>query len=130
MNSYSTPVKHCEKNYGPTVIHTSTLQGSNLNFHTFQPIKNLPTAPSPDEVALEKAIQGSRIMFLYLFCIGIYLLYKGVLVSAVVVPSVTQPCPTLCNPMDCSMPGFPVLHCLPEFVKLTSIESMIPRQSD
>ena len=23
----------------------------------------------------------------------------------------------LCNPMDCSMPGFPVLHCLPEFVK-------------
>ena len=24
--------------------------------------------------------------------------------------SVTQLCPTLCNPMDCSMPGFPVLH--------------------
>ena len=23
--------------------------------------------------------------------------------------SVTQSCPTLCNPMDCSMPGFPVL---------------------
>ena len=22
---------------------------------------------------------------------------------------------TLCNPMDCSTPGFPVLHCLPEF---------------
>ena len=22
--------------------------------------------------------------------------------------SVTQPCPTLCNPMDCSMPGLPV----------------------
>ena len=28
--------------------------------------------------------------------------------------SVTQSCPTLCNPMDCSMPGFPGLHCLPE----------------
>ena len=28
--------------------------------------------------------------------------------------SVTQLCPTLCNPMDCSMPGFPVLHHLPE----------------
>ena len=26
--------------------------------------------------------------------------------------SVTQPCPTLCDPMDCSMPGFPV-HCQP-----------------
>ena len=29
--------------------------------------------------------------------------------------SVAQSCLTLCNPMDCSMPGFPVLHHLPEF---------------
>ena len=27
--------------------------------------------------------------------------------------SVTQLCPTLCNPMDCSIPGFPVHHQLP-----------------
>ena len=26
--------------------------------------------------------------------------------------SVTQSCQTLCDPMDCSMPGFPVLHYL------------------
>ena len=26
--------------------------------------------------------------------------------------SVTQPYPTLCDPMDWSTPGFPVLHCL------------------
>ena len=26
-------------------------------------------------------------------------------------------CLTLCNPMDCSMPGFPVLHHLPEFAQ-------------
>ena len=26
-------------------------------------------------------------------------------------------CPSLCNPMDCSMPGFPVLHYLPEFAQ-------------
>ena len=25
--------------------------------------------------------------------------------------------PTLCNPMDCSMPDFPVLHYLPEFAQ-------------
>ena len=25
-----------------------------------------------------------------------------------------KPCPTLCNPMDCSTPGFPVPHHLPE----------------
>ena len=31
--------------------------------------------------------------------------------------SVAQLCPTLCNPMDCNMPNFPVLHCLPEFAQ-------------
>ena len=30
------------------------------------------------------------------------------------VSSVTQACPTLCDPMDCSTPGFPVHHQLPE----------------
>ena len=28
--------------------------------------------------------------------------------------SVTQSCPTLCDPMDCSTPGFPILHQLLE----------------
>ena len=31
--------------------------------------------------------------------------------------SVTQSCPTLCNPIDCSMPGLPVHHQLPEFTQ-------------
>ena len=31
--------------------------------------------------------------------------------------SVVQSCPTLCNPMDCSTPGFPVHHQLPELTK-------------
>ena len=30
---------------------------------------------------------------------------------------VVQLCPTLCNPMDCCTPGFPVLHHLPEFAQ-------------
>ena len=30
--------------------------------------------------------------------------------------SVTKLCLTLCDPRDCSMPGFPVLHCPLEFV--------------
>ena len=32
--------------------------------------------------------------------------------------SVAQSCPTLCNPMDCSMPGFVVPHHLPEFAQV------------
>ena len=31
--------------------------------------------------------------------------------------SVTKSCPTPCDPMDCSTPGFPVHHYLPEFVQ-------------
>ena len=31
--------------------------------------------------------------------------------------SVTQSCPTLCNPMDCSTPGFPVHQQLPELAQ-------------
>ena len=31
--------------------------------------------------------------------------------------SISQFCPTLCNPMDCSTPGFSVLHQLLEFVQ-------------
>ena len=31
--------------------------------------------------------------------------------------SVTKACPTLYDPMDCSRPGFPVLHYLPEFAQ-------------
>ena len=30
---------------------------------------------------------------------------------------VTKLCPTLCDPMDCSIPGFPVLHHLPKFAQ-------------
>ena len=31
------------------------------------------------------------------------------------VGSVARLCPTLCDPMDCSMPGLPVHHQFPEF---------------
>ena len=40
--------------------------------------------------------------------------------------SATQSYPTLCEPMDCSMPGFPIHHQLPELLKLKSIESVMP----
>ena len=39
--------------------------------------------------------------------------------------SVTQLCPTLCDPMNRSTPGLPVHHQLPEFTQ-TSIESVMP----
>src|SRR5574337_303561 len=40
--------------------------------------------------------------------------------------SVTQSCPTLCDPMNRSRPGLPVHHQLPEFTQLTSIKLVMP----
>ena len=40
--------------------------------------------------------------------------------------SVAQSCPTLCNPRDCSRPGFPVYQNSQSLLKLTSIESVLP----
>ena len=37
--------------------------------------------------------------------------------SSVQFSSVAQSCPTLCNPMNCSTPGLPVPHQLPEFTQ-------------
>ena len=36
---------------------------------------------------------------------------------ATVCCSATKSCPTLWNAMNCSMPGFPAFHCLPEFAQ-------------
>ena len=38
-------------------------------------------------------------------------------VQGVQFSSVAQSCPTLCDPMNCSTPGFPVHHQLPEFTQ-------------
>ena len=40
--------------------------------------------------------------------------------------SVAQSCPTLCNPMGCSMPGFPVHHQLLELAQTHVIGSVMP----
>ena len=39
---------------------------------------------------------------------------------------VTQSCPTLCDPMDCTTPGFPVHHQPRNLLKCMSIESVMP----
>ena len=51
--------------------------------------------------------------------VGLRLRYRSVQFS-----SVAQSCPTLCDPMNRSTPGFPVHHQLPDITKLISIESV------
>ena len=46
--------------------------------------------------------------------------------SSVQFSSVPHSCPTLCDPMNLSMPGLPLHHQLPEFTQLMSFESVMP----
>ena len=50
----------------------------------------------------------------------------SLLPSSPSVSSVIQLCPTLCNPLDYSMPGFPVHHDSRSLLKLMSIEWVMP----
>ena len=53
-------------------------------------------------------------------------LYTSLIYHLVCCCSVAQSCLILCDLMDCSTPGIPVLHCLLELLKLMSIELMMP----
>ena len=46
--------------------------------------------------------------------------------ASVCFSSITLSGPTLCDPVDCSTPGFPILHHLLSLLKLMSIESVMP----
>ena len=45
------------------------------------------------------------------------LLFANIFAQRYVFSSVTPSCPTLCDPMNCSTPGLPVRHQLPEFTQ-------------
>ena len=53
-----------------------------------------------------KALYFTRSTLFFIFSSG-----------SVQLSSVTQSCPTLCDPTDCSTPGLPVHHQLPEFTQ-------------
>ena len=58
----------------------------------------------PFKILLQIAIKLLNIIIQYFLC-------------SVQFSSVAQFCPTLCNPMNCSTPGLPVHHQLPEFTQ-------------
>ena len=61
-------------------------------------------------------LTGGKLMVMLVFThANTFCLVGGSIDFALLEPvsSVTQSCLTLCNPMDCSMPGFPVLTTIP-----------------
>ena len=61
---------------------------------------------------------------IYVAASGLSCSIQNILNCGICCCSVTQSCPVLCDPMDCSTPGFSVHHQLPEL--LVSIESVLP----
>ena len=98
-----------------TIVDTATATGVSLLFmeawHDQHGLCYLPTSSWSNIQDRCCWLAAPDLMFLKLvsgisgFCWGLSKL-KG--------SSVTQLCPTLCDPMDCSTPGFPVHHQLLE----------------
>ena len=67
------------------------------------------------------SIRGSIAILMYnvvrLFDVQVTSYLSALISSVQSVSSVAQLCPTLCDPMNCSMPGLPVHHQLPEFTQ-------------
>ena len=68
------------------------------------------------QVRSASTLSNMFMRFLYPICNTYIFFYMCVYVS-VQFSSVTQLCPTLCDPMNCSTPGLRVHHQLPEFTQ-------------
>ena len=62
-------------------------------------------SPALQADSLQSAPSGKPHIYVYTFKMSVHF------------SSVTQSCPTLCDPMNCSTPGLPVYHQLPEFTQ-------------
>ena len=59
--------------------------------------------------------KGTELVIVLFFKLIVYIIKQNIL--SVQFSSVTQSCPTLCDPMNRSTPGLPVHHQLPEFTE-------------
>ena len=72
-----------------------------------------PPPPFPAFFGLNEFI----LFFLLCRLIDFNPLKKNSVIAFYLVTVLVQPCPILCDPMDCSTLGFPVHHQLPEFTQ-------------
>ena len=73
----------------------------------------------PKEINPEYSLEGRMLKLeLQYFLLGVLLVCECA--------KSLQLCPTLCNPMDCSTPGFPGLLCIPEFAQTHVSDAIQP----
>ena len=71
---------------------------------------------SVDDLKKVEWVRMSSMIQFYFWCFVTHL-PKSFSLDIPQFSSVTQSCPTLCDPMDCSMPSLPVHHQLPELTQ-------------
>ena len=95
-----------QKNCGAPGISKNPKVLSGTNNGSFVEFSSFPTFATYGKDLTQKCLRPN--LFLILF------LTNNISRVSVQFSSVTQSCPTLCNPMNCSTPGLPVHHQLPE----------------
>ena len=109
----------CPCNSGPCLLEGSSLpKGATLGrAHSKGPIELQFMPPVYLELLVSKDRQVRREITILqgLLTLIIRRMEGHVCMFVVVVQSLSRI--QLCNPMDCSTPGFPVLHCLSEFAQ-------------
>ena len=98
-----------QKNCGAPGISKNPKVLSGTNNGSFVEFSSFPTFATYGKDLTQKCLRPN--LFLILF------LTNNISSVSVQFSSVTQSCPTLCNPMNCSTPGLPVHHQLPEFTQ-------------
>ena len=71
----------------------------------------------PSQNSRKHVITGNVLFLFYDKCLWILILMNQFLSCDLLSSESAQLCPTLCDPMDGSMPGLPVHHQLPEFIQ-------------
>ena len=86
----------------------------------------LPQTPLPLPFRLSHNVEQSSLCYTVGPC---WLSILNIEMCSVQLSSVAQSCPTLWDPMDCSTPGFPVHHQLPELTQTHVHQEGAPIQS-
>ena len=76
--------------------------------------KTLKEMVIPDHLTYQYSYEWLDDLEIYRFLYKLFYFGPKFYTIMIQFSSVTQSCPTLCDPMDCSTPGFPVYYQLPE----------------
>ena len=84
------------------------------SFPKYNHCNSMPSSSLNISISMSDTICWSRSFLLGSLVVKIHTKPRAVFTS-VQFSLIAQSCPTLCNPMNCSTPGLPVHHQLPEF---------------